>query len=62
MASEYNNIFSSKLDCEDFYYLIYIFSINNDVCTYNISMEQNICRLHDGVKHDIIADFFKTNH
>ena len=40
------------LDYEGFYYLIYIFSINNEVRTCNISMERKICRLHDGIKHD----------
>ena len=33
-----------------FYYLIYIFSMKNDLCMCNISMEQNICRLQGDIK------------
>ena len=32
----------SKLDYEDFYYLIYIFSSNDEACTCNISRAENL--------------------
>ena len=33
-----------------FYYLMNIFSVKNEVCMCNISMEWKICRLHGGIK------------